>query len=84
MRFDISTKLKFNENFVTLKLLLQEVGKMGEQYGEERIASCMRGCHICNEVWTATVGEIICCTRKTGNFVDRYAACVFKDDLLCV
>ena len=55
------------------------VGKMAEQRVEVRIARCMRGCHIYNGVWTATVRQILHCVRKTDNVVDCYAVSVVKD-----
>ena len=75
LRFVLSAKLKFNEFFITHELLLfQAVGKMAEQRVEERIASCVRRWHIYNRVWTATVGEKICCSCETGGLLRSQCA----------
>ena len=38
--------------------------------------NCIRGYHICKEVWAATVGEALVCEREPKNSSDRYAVAV--------
>ena len=42
------------------------------------VASCVRGFHVCSDVWTPSVGEILICERESGNFSDSYAVAIKK------
>ncbi len=41
--------------------------------------SCVRGCHVYEELWDAAIGEELECRRERGNAVDAYAVAVIKD-----
>ena len=45
---------------------------------ELSFSTCVRGYHIYKDIWTPTVGEILCCARQMNNMVDRYAVSVNK------
>ena len=49
----------------------------------ERVRYCcysaVRGYHIYQDIWEANYGELLNCTRKTGNVFDLFAVCVQKD-----
>ena len=49
---------------------------MAEECVEERLVNCVRGYHFYNGVWTAILGEILCCARETGNVVDYYVVSI--------
>jgi len=50
-----------------------------ETRGEMRIHSCIRGYHVYNAIWTASVGEELPCRREVTNAIDQYAVAVVKD-----
>ena len=37
---------------------------------------CIRGYHVCHEIWTAAVGEELVCEREPDNSHNRYAVAV--------
>ena len=41
--------------------------------------SAVRGYHIYQDIWEANYGELLSCTRETGNVFDPFAVCVQKD-----
>ena len=41
-------------------------------------ASCVRGYHICQEIWTATEEETLLCSRETRSREDPYAVAMMK------
>ena len=41
-------------------------------------ASCMHGYHVYQEIWTATEGETLICSRKTRSREDPFAVAVVK------
>ena len=49
----------------------------------ERVCYCcdsaVRGYHIYQDIWEANYGELLSCTRETGNVFDPFAVCVQKD-----
>ena len=45
--------------------------------------SKIRGYHIYQEIWTATVGEILECCREAGNLIDPYAVAVVRGTGTC-
>ena len=55
-------------NFSTFSLL---DGKMA---AESRKKLCVRGYHVCNDIWEAVVGETLVCIREPRNALDSYAA----------
>ena len=40
---------------------------------EWRQDSCIHGYHVCNEIWTAVLGEVLITERELHNMGDRYA-----------
>ena len=40
--------------------------------------SCIRGFHICNELWTAVLGEVLLTQRESHDVADLYAVAVKK------
>ena len=40
--------------------------------------SCVRGCHIYQELWEAVIGEELQCQRERANPADNYAVVVRK------
>ena len=49
-----------------------------EPEAELEVAGCIRGYHVFQEIWTATVGEILACEREPTNEKDRYAVAVLR------
>lgn len=45
---------------------------------EFKVACCIRGYHVYNQIWTATMGEVLACEREPTNEQDRYAVAVLK------
>ena len=43
--------------------------------------SCIHGYHIYKDIWSSTVGELIC-ERETLNSTDRYAVTVLDDIII--
>ena len=41
-------------------------------------ASCVRGFHIYQDIWTPVIGKELLCERKEGNQNNRYAVSVLK------
>ena len=41
--------------------------------------SAVRGYHIYQDIWEANYGELLSCTRETGNVFDPFAVCMQKD-----
>ena len=41
--------------------------------------SAVRGYHIYQDIWEANYGELLSCTRETGDVFDPFAVCVQKD-----
>ena len=56
------------------------MAKTREVSATERIPSCVRGHHIYKQIWTLTVGEVLCCACEHGNVSDRYTVSVLKDN----
>ena len=46
---------------------------------EIEVLSCMRGYHVYNDRWAATVGELLTCSREPTNASVRYAVGVIKE-----
>ena len=44
------------------------------------LTSCVRGYHVCKDIWNPTVGETLNCERKARNSQDPYMVCLRKDD----
>ena len=44
------------------------------------VESCVRGYHIYKDIWDATTGEELQCTRKSDNSNDHHAVAVRKND----
>ena len=44
------------------------------------VESCARGYHIYKDIWDATIGEELQCTRESNNSNDCYAVAVRKND----
>ena len=42
--------------------------------------SCVRGYHVCKDIWNPTVSETLNCEREARNPKDPYAVCLRKDD----
>lgn len=42
------------------------------------VESMVRGYHVYQENWNATVGEELVCRRETGNVLDAFAVAVIK------
>ena len=42
--------------------------------------SCVRGCHIYQELWEAVIGEELQCQRERDNPADMYAVVVRKNE----
>ena len=45
-------------------------------------ASCVRGYHVYQDVWSASVGEVLPCERESTDSTDRYAVAVTKDGVV--
>ena len=43
--------------------------------------SCIRGCHIYQNIWTAEVDEHFVCEREPLNSSDKYVVAVLKDNV---
>ena len=52
---------------------------MAEDYAEYSKHLCVRGYHIYQAAWTATLGESLTCIREPQNSHDRYAVAVQKN-----
>ena len=49
---------------------------------QKRISSVIRGYHVYDKIWTATVGEVLECVREPSNVIDRYAVAVTKNQIV--
>ena len=49
--------------------------KMASSFG---FASCMRGYHVYQEIWTTTEGETLLCNKETRSREDPFAVAVMK------
>ena len=45
---------------------------------KKHLSSCIRGYHIYNAIWSATVGEELQCAREVGKVKDGYAISVLQ------
>ena len=45
---------------------------------EHTMASCIRGYHVYNDIWSPYIGETLTCQRQPLNIKDRYAVSVSK------
>lgn len=43
---------------------------------------CVRGYHVYQDVWSASVGEVLPCEREPANSTDLYAVAVTKDGVV--
>ena len=41
---------------------------------------CIRGYHVYQVIWEATIGETLNCVREPQNFHDRYAVAVTRNE----
>ena len=46
------------------------------------IDSCVRGYHVYNDIWEASVGEELPCHRKDGNPTDPYAVAIKRSGVI--
>ena len=46
---------------------------------ETEVRSCVRGYHVYKDVWAASIGETLVCSREPTNNSDRYAVAVTKN-----
>ena len=69
-------KLSFTKIFTYEKLSMCEKFENMEEF--ER-PCCIRGYHICKEIWDAAAGEALVCQREPQNGRDRYAVVVKKE-----
>ena len=46
------------------------------------VESCVRGYHIYKDIWDATFGEELQCTRESDNFNDCHAVALRKNDAI--
>ena len=49
---------------------------------EYEVMSCVRGYHIYQLIWDASIGEMLRCKSDSHNSHDRYVISVTKDELL--
>ena len=54
-----------------------EALKMEEELSR---VSCIRGYHVCKDIWDAAIGEVLVCERELRNVEDCYAIAVTKDE----
>ena len=43
---------------------------------------CVRGYHVYQDIWSASVGEVLPCEREPANSTGRYAVAVTKDGVI--
>ena len=57
---------------------------MAESVAESQceVDSCIRGYHEYRAIWTAAIGESLCCIREPTNTIDRYAVAVIRSGLV--
>ena len=49
---------------------------------EYQLQGCMRGYHIYQEEWEATIGEELQCKREKKNAKDPYAVAVIRENVV--
>ena len=65
--------LRLNTETNKLESVVNSDGKSGY-----RCDSAVRDYHIYQDIWEANYGELLSCTRETGNVFDPFAVCVSK------
>ena len=47
---------------------VEEIAPHAEEMAcEKEMASCVRGCYVCKDIWTAAIEEVLVCSREPTN-----------------
>ena len=53
-----------------------------DELEEYEVMSCVRGYHIYQLIWDASIGEMLRCKSDDHNLHDRYSISVMKDEII--
>ena len=69
-------KTQINSEQGKRSLLLATARRIMEELRRE---SCIRGHHICNEIWDPAIGGAVQCGTEPRNAIDRYSVSLIKE-----
>ena len=69
----IFAQTKLNKNNFTSRVwlaLIEEIAPRAEEMAcEKEMACCVRGYHVCKDIWAAAIRKVLVCSREPGKIL---------------